>query len=162
MAMGVAPMTPEQRALCDQPMLEIADAGMRLSALEHRQAERQREAFARRMLALHDRYDLLVTPQLATSAFPVNHEVPPNSEMKRWWQWSPFTYAFNLTQQPAATMPCGFATNGLPVAMQLVGTRFADALVLRAARAYEKAHPIVTPRLGADGKVVNLQSGSMR
>jgi aspartyl-tRNA(Asn)/glutamyl-tRNA(Gln) amidotransferase subunit A len=153
MATGVAPMTAEQRALCDQPMLAIADAGMRLSALEYRQAERQREAFARRMIALHERYDLLVTPQLATTAFAVNHEVPPNTDMKRWWQWSPFTYAFNLTQQPAATMPCGFASNGLPVAMQLVGTRFADALVMRAARAYEKAYPIVTPKLGADGTV---------
>jgi len=57
-----------------------------------------------------------------------------------------------LTQQPAATVPCGFAHNGLPVAMQLVGAKFADATVLRAARAYEKAHPFVTPKLGPDGR----------
>ena len=74
--------------------------------------------------------------------------------MKRWWQWSPFTYAFNLTQQPAATVPCGFARNGLPVAMQLVGAKFADALVLRAARAYENAHPFVMPKLGPDGRAL--------
>jgi aspartyl-tRNA(Asn)/glutamyl-tRNA(Gln) amidotransferase subunit A len=74
--------------------------------------------------------------------------------MKRWWQWSPFTYAFNLTQQPAATVPCGFARNGLPVAMQLIGTKFADALVLRAAHAYENAHPFVMPKLGPDGRAL--------
>jgi aspartyl-tRNA(Asn)/glutamyl-tRNA(Gln) amidotransferase subunit A len=154
LALAIAPMSKEQRALCDQPMLALAEPGFHLSALEYRQIEKQRETFARRILALHDRYDLLVTPQLATTAFAVNHEVPPDTEMKRWWQWSPFTYAFNLTQQPAATMPCGFARNGLPVAMQMVGAKFADALVLRAARAYERAHPIVTPKIGAEGKVL--------
>jgi aspartyl-tRNA(Asn)/glutamyl-tRNA(Gln) amidotransferase subunit A len=133
-------------------MLELAEPGFHLSALEYRQLEKQRENFARRMVGLHTDYDLLVTPQLASTAFAVNHEVPPDSEMKRWWQWSPFTYAFNLSQQPAATVPCGFASNGLPVAMQLVGAKFADALVLRAGRAYERAHPFVMPKLGADGK----------
>jgi aspartyl-tRNA(Asn)/glutamyl-tRNA(Gln) amidotransferase subunit A len=98
------------------------------------------------MNALHNQYDLLITPQLATTAFLANHEVPPDSDMKRWWQWSPFTYPFNLTQQPAATVPCGFAANGLPVALQIVGAKFADALVLRAARAYENAHPFILPQ----------------
>jgi aspartyl-tRNA(Asn)/glutamyl-tRNA(Gln) amidotransferase subunit A len=154
LAIAVAPMVPAQRALCDQPMLELAEPGFHLSALEYRQIEKQRESFARRMMALHADYDLLVTPQLATTAFAVNHEVPPNTEMKRWWQWSPFTYAFNLTQQPAATVPCGFARNGLPVAMQLIGTKFADALVLRAAHAYENAHPFVMPKLGPDGRAL--------
>jgi len=154
LALAIAPMTAEQRALCDPPMLELAEPGFHLSALEYRQIEKRRETFARRMVALHTEYDLLITPQLATTAFAVNHEVPPNTEMKRWWQWSPFTYAFNLSQQPAATVPCGFAHNGLPVAMQMVGAKFADALVLRAARAYERAHPFVTPTLGADGRAL--------
>ena len=73
------------------------------SALEYRALEKQRETLARRMNLLHQQYDLLVTPQLATTAFAVNHEVPPDNGMKRWWEWSPFTYPFNLTQQPAAT-----------------------------------------------------------
>ncbi len=145
LALAVAPMSPAQRALCDPGMLELAEPGFALSALAYRQLERARDAFGRRMTSLHDQYDLLVTPQLATTAFAVGHEVPPDSDMKRWWQWSPFTYPFNLTQQPAATVPCGFAANGLPVAMQVVGAKFADALVLRAARAYEKAHPFVLP-----------------
>jgi len=147
LAMGVQPMSAAQRALVDPPLLTLAEPGLHLSALEYRALEKRREAFAQHVGELHQRYDLLVTPQLATTAFATGYEVPPGTALERWWQWSPFTYPFNLTQQPAATMPCGFASNGLPVAMQLVGARFADAKVLRACRAYERAHPIRTPSL---------------
>lgn len=145
LAMAVAPMTAEQRSLVDPPLLELAAPGFELSALQYRQLERAREAFARRLCMLHRSYDLLATPQLAVSAFEAGHEVPPDSSRKRWWEWSPFTYPFNLSQQPAATVPCGFTRSGLPVAMQLVGNKFTDAKVLRAARAYEAAHPFVLP-----------------
>ena len=55
--------------------------------------------------------------------------------------WTPFTYPFNLTGQPAITVPCGFTAAGLPVGLQIVGQYHAEAMVLRAARAYEAAHP---------------------
>jgi aspartyl-tRNA(Asn)/glutamyl-tRNA(Gln) amidotransferase subunit A len=151
LALGVAPMTMAQRKLVDPPLLELAEPGFRLSALEYRQLERQREAFARGMCELHRTYDLLLTPQLAVPAFEAGHEVPPNSDRKRWWEWSPFTYPFNLSQQPAASVPCGFTRSGLPVAMQIVGDKFTDAKVLQAARAYETAHPFVMPVV-AQGK----------
>jgi aspartyl-tRNA(Asn)/glutamyl-tRNA(Gln) amidotransferase subunit A len=147
LAMAVQPLTAEQRKLMDQPLLDIAQAGFGVSALGYRAVEKQREALARRFNLLHQQYDLLITPQLATTAFEVEHEVPPGNGMRRWWEWSPFTYPFNLTQQPAATVPCGFAANGLPVAMQIVGAKWNDALVLRAARAYEQAHPFRLPPL---------------
>jgi aspartyl-tRNA(Asn)/glutamyl-tRNA(Gln) amidotransferase subunit A len=145
LALGVAPMTKEQRALIDPPILDLADPGFRLSALDYRRLEQARENFGRRMAMLLAQYDLLVTPQLAIVAFPAGHEVPPGSPMKRWWEWSPFTYPFNLTQQPAAAVPCGFTASGLPVSMQIVSAKFSDALVLRAAHAYETAHPFVLP-----------------
>ncbi len=148
LAMAVQPMTKEQRAQVEAPLLEIAEPGFRLSALEYRALEKRREGLARTMSDLHLRFDLLITPQLATTAFAVNHEVPPGNGMKRWWEWSPFTYPFNLTQQPAATVPCGFASNGLPVAMQIVGAKFADMKVLRAARAFECERPFRTPLIG--------------
>jgi aspartyl-tRNA(Asn)/glutamyl-tRNA(Gln) amidotransferase subunit A len=148
LAMAVEPMTAQQRALAEPAMLELAQPGFGISALQYRALERQRETLARRMNLLHQNYDLLVTPQLATTAFAVNHEVPPNSGLTRWWQWSPFTYPFNLTQQPAATVPCGFAQSGLPVAMQFIAARFQDAKVLRAARAFERISPIRLPRIG--------------
>jgi aspartyl-tRNA(Asn)/glutamyl-tRNA(Gln) amidotransferase subunit A len=58
--------------------------------------------------------------------------------------WTPFSYPFNLTQQPAVTVPCGLTGDGLPIGLQLVGPMFADALVLRAAHAYEQTRS--TPR----------------
>jgi len=145
LALGVAPMTNDQRTLIDPPILDLADPGFRLSALDYRRLEQARENFGRRMAMLLAKYDLLVTPQLAIVAFAAGHEVPPGSPMKRWWEWSPFTYPFNLTQQPAAAVPCGFTASALPVSMQIVGAKFSDTLVLRAAHAYEAAHPFVLP-----------------
>jgi aspartyl-tRNA(Asn)/glutamyl-tRNA(Gln) amidotransferase subunit A len=145
LAFGVAPLTKEQRALVDPPLLDLAEPGFHLTALEYRQLEQARENFGRRMALLHAKYDLLVTPQLATAPFIAGYEVPPGGRMKHWWEWSPFTYPFNLTQQPAAAVPCGFTKSGLPVSMQIVGAKFSDLLVLRAAYAYEKAHPFVLP-----------------
>lgn len=147
LAMAIAPMDREQRALVDPPLLDLAESGLHLSALEYRQLERGRELFARKMCLLHQTYDLLVTPQLAVPAFEAGYEVPPGSTRKRWWEWSPFTYPFNLSQQPAATVPCGFTRRGLPVALQLIGNKFDDVKVLKAARAYERHHPFRMPGL---------------
>jgi aspartyl-tRNA(Asn)/glutamyl-tRNA(Gln) amidotransferase subunit A len=61
--------------------------------------------------------------------------------------WTPFSYPFNLTQQPACTVPCGLTAAGLPIGLQFVGPMFADALVLRAARAYESLRPTLRPTL---------------
>jgi aspartyl-tRNA(Asn)/glutamyl-tRNA(Gln) amidotransferase subunit A len=66
---------------------------------------------------------------------------------KRWTDWTPFTYPFNLTQQPAAAIPCGLTKKRLPVGLHIVGPRYADALVLRATRAFESAHPIRIPEV---------------
>jgi aspartyl-tRNA(Asn)/glutamyl-tRNA(Gln) amidotransferase subunit A len=61
--------------------------------------------------------------------------------------WTPFSYPFNLTQQPAVTVPCGLTRAGLPMGLQIVGPMFGDALVLRAARAYESVKPPLRPFL---------------
>jgi aspartyl-tRNA(Asn)/glutamyl-tRNA(Gln) amidotransferase subunit A len=65
--------------------------------------------------------------------------------MTEWLDWSPFHFPFNFTQQPAAAVPCGFTADGLPIGLQIVGARYADALVLRAARAFESAAPFRMP-----------------
>ena len=150
LAIGVAAMTDEQRKLVDPPLLELAAPGFELSALEYRKLEKQRETFARGMCDLHSEYDLLLTPQLAVTAFEAGYEVPPNSQRARWWEWSPFTYPFNLSQQPAATVPCGFTEAGLPVALQLVGNKFDDGRVMQAARAFEQVQPFVMPDVDTD------------
>lgn len=153
LALAIEPLAPDRRALLDPPLLALAESGFGIDALAYRKLERAREAFARHMCLLHQTYDLLLTPQLAVVAFEAGHEVPPRSGRTRWWEWSPFTYPFNLSQQPAAAVPCGFTSGGLPVALQLVGNKFADALVLRAARAFEQTRPFIMP--GSD----TVQSG---
>ncbi|HEX7953735.1 MAG TPA: amidase, partial [Burkholderiales bacterium] len=155
LALAIEPMNAQQRALLDPPLLALAESGFAIDALGYRKLERAREAFGRRMCQLHQTYDLLLTPQLAVTAFEAGHEVPPGSDRRRWWEWSPFTYPFNLSQQPAAAVPCGFTAEGLPVALQLVGNKFSDQTVLRAARAFELARPFVMPR--ADASTVSMQ-----
>ena len=145
LALAIAPMTPQQRSLVEPPLLALAERGFNIGAIEYRQIEKARETFGRRMNALHSDYDLLITPQMPITAFAAGHEVPPDGDRRHWWEWSPFTYAFNLTQQPAASVPCGFDSRGLPVAMQLVGAKYADARVLRAARAFETVSPFRMP-----------------
>jgi aspartyl-tRNA(Asn)/glutamyl-tRNA(Gln) amidotransferase subunit A len=88
---------------------------------------------------LHERYDLLVTPTLPIPAFEAGREVPPGWQSPRWTSWTPFTYPFNLTQQPAASVPCGFTSDGLPVGLHVVGPRYAEGRVLAACKAYEDA-----------------------
>ena len=77
--------------------------------------------------------------------FEAGLEVPLDSGMARWPEWTPFSYPFNLTRQPAASVPCGFTSEGLPAGLQIVGPSYADALVLRAARAYEQLQPFELP-----------------
>ncbi|MEP4886962.1 MAG: amidase family protein, partial [Alphaproteobacteria bacterium] len=97
-----------------------------------------------RMARFHEDHDLLLTPQMPLEAIEAGKLVPDGRDMKQWVDWCPFTYPFNLTMQPACSVPCGLGDERLPVAFQLVGRHWEDALVLRTARAYEKAHPFAT------------------
>jgi aspartyl-tRNA(Asn)/glutamyl-tRNA(Gln) amidotransferase subunit A len=99
------------------------------------------------MNLFHRDYDLLLTPTLSIPAFDAGKEVADKMLQSRWTDWTPFTFPFNLTQQPAASIPCGLTAAGLPVGLHLVGPKYADARVLRAARAFEMVRPIRTPNL---------------
>lgn len=87
----------------------------------------------------HEDFDLLLTPTMPITAFPRGRDVPEGRDDRLWTGWSPYTYPFNMTQQPAISVPCGFTAGGLPVGLQIVGARHDDRRVLRAARAYERA-----------------------
>jgi aspartyl-tRNA(Asn)/glutamyl-tRNA(Gln) amidotransferase subunit A len=132
----------KDKQLVDRGLLEVAEQGAKITAAEVLDAQMKRGALGTHMNLFHRDYDLLATPALAVAAFDVGQETPVKG---RWTDWTPFTYPFNLTGQPAASIPCGFTKAGLPVGLQLVGPRFADALVLRAARAFETARPIRLP-----------------
>lgn len=147
-AASVVRATPaRQRALMDKGLLEVARLGEKVGMDDYFAAMAQRGALGTRMNAFHEKYDLLVTPTLPLAAFAAGKEVSNLLKEKRWTDWTPFSYPFNLTQQPAATVPCGLTKKGLPVGLHIVGPRYADALVLRAARAFESVHPIRMPDL---------------
>lgn len=137
----VEPLTDEQRSLLDPGLREITAQGATYSALEYLEATAQRMSLGVAMGEFHETYDLLVTPTVPIPAFSAGREVPEDWSEPRWTSWTPFTYPFNLTQQPAATVPCGFTSAGLPVGLQIVGARHADALVLAAAKAFQDARP---------------------
>src|ERR1051325_813984 len=136
--------TVKDRQPVDPGLLEMAEQGAKITAAELIDAQMKRGALGMHMNLFHRDYDLLVTPTLAVAAFDVGQETPVKG---RWTEWTPFTYPFNLTGQPAASIPCGLTKAGLPVGLQIVGPRFADALVLRAARAFETARPVALPEL---------------
>lgn len=88
-------------------------------------------------------YDLLLTPAVSVAAFPADRLMPEHWPDHAWdWvQWAEFSYPFNMSHNPAASIPCGFTDAGLPVGLQIVGRRFADLDVLRASAAFEAARP---------------------
>ncbi len=135
------------RAKMDPGLLELARKGAEYSLFDYLAALRARDRVGSLMSRFHRRYDLLLTPSLPLTAFDVGMDAPVDPDGESWTNWTPFSYPFNLTGQPAASIPCGLASNGLPVGLQIVGARFADTVVLRAARAFEAVSPIALPSL---------------
>ncbi len=123
----------------DPGLLRAAQRGADIRVADYLEATAVRVDLGVRMGRFHQTYDLLLTPTLPIAAFPKGADVPPGWPSGDWTTWTPYTYPFNMTQQPAASVPCGFTSRGLPIGLQIVGPRHADALVLRAARAYERA-----------------------
>jgi aspartyl-tRNA(Asn)/glutamyl-tRNA(Gln) amidotransferase subunit A len=138
-------LTPAQQAQTDPDFRAEAECGQRLSAMDVQQLNLRRGQLGSHMRQFMQRYDLLVTPTVAVPAFEARPagSVPMNPQSML--GWTPFSYPFNLTQQPAITVPCGLTRAGLPIGLQLVGPMFGDALVLRAARAYEAVQGVARP-----------------
>ena len=141
-------LTPEQQAVTDPDFRAEAALGAQLSAAQVQQLNLRRGALGSHMRQFMQRYDLLVTPSVAVPAFEARPAGTVPMDPQAMLGWTPFSYPFNLTQQPAITVPCGLTSKGLPMGLQIVGPMFGDALVLRAARAFESVHPVPRPRMG--------------
>jgi aspartyl-tRNA(Asn)/glutamyl-tRNA(Gln) amidotransferase subunit A len=120
------------------------DLGARLTAADVGRFQRERLVLIDEVAALFERYDLLLTPTLPTAAFPAKGPLPETIDGER--LASPihavaFTYPFNLTGHPAATVRAGFSDERLPVGLQLVAARGREDLLLQVARAYERVRP---------------------
>lgn len=132
---------PSQHEQLDPAFVACALAGSNLTAMDFLDAFNARSVLSRTMDEFHDRYDVLITPTLPVAAFDADRNVPAGWATDEWLDWAPYSYPFNLTQQPAATVPCGMTSSGLPVGLQIVAARRQDELVLRVARAFERAQP---------------------
>ena len=143
LAVALGPYLLEWGDRMDPGLVELIRSAERLSALDYAAALVERDTLWDHVQRFFEHYDLLLTPTMPTTAFAADVASPsevagrPTSH----FGYTPFTFPFNLTGQPAISVSCGFATDGLPVGLQIVGRRFDDATVLRAAAAFEAARP---------------------
>jgi aspartyl-tRNA(Asn)/glutamyl-tRNA(Gln) amidotransferase subunit A len=131
----------EKKSKLDPGLRKMVEEGVKIDKKAYLIANAARGTYGSKMRVFMERYDFLVTPALATPAFDVGRLSPLDDDGRAWMAWSPFTYPFNLTMQPAASVPCGFTKDGLPVGLQIVGKMYDDAGVLAASAAYEMADP---------------------
>lgn len=133
--------TPEQlRGLLDPGILEVAQSLGGMTAIEFMDADAIRAATAHAMARLHQRFDLLLCPTVPGP--PPLADAPTTDPVRALWTaWAPWTFAFNISRQPAITVPMGSRADRLPNAVQIAAAQYRDDLVLRAARAIELAEP---------------------
>jgi Asp-tRNA(Asn)/Glu-tRNA(Gln) amidotransferase A subunit family amidase len=120
----------QSRDLLDPGLADMWDKGLAASAVDYLSARHVSVDLGLTMGQFHERHNLLITPTTPIPAFAAGHDVPPGSGMRWWAQWTPFSYPFNMTQQPALSIPIGATTDGLPIGLQIVGPRHSDDLVL--------------------------------
>jgi aspartyl-tRNA(Asn)/glutamyl-tRNA(Gln) amidotransferase subunit A len=135
----------EKRALIEPGFNHFADLGERIAHMDYVEAMNKRAQLGAHMATFHTEFDILLTPTVAVTAFETGRVAPSVTDGTSWVEWTPFSFPFNLTQQPAASIPCGLTSSGLPVGLQIVAAKHREDLVLRVARAYESVHPIAKP-----------------
>lgn len=139
-----AGLDESRRSLVEPGFLECVEKGQALTLPQYQDALRTCYELSAKMAKFHERFDLLVTPTIPVPPFAVGQNVPDPS-FSGWVDWTPFTYPFNLTQQPAASLPAGLDATGLPVGLQIVGARYQDAKVLFASSVIEEELGRLTP-----------------
>jgi aspartyl-tRNA(Asn)/glutamyl-tRNA(Gln) amidotransferase subunit A len=141
-AYDLKPKLKEWADRMDPDVLRMVEGGWP-SAHDFIKAMDQQRKFYDAMLSCFKDFDVLVTPTIATTAFELGKMFPVEINGKKVSPtgWMPYTYPFNMTGQPAITVPCGFDHDGLPIGLQIIGKKFDDLLVLQAARAFEEAAP---------------------
>jgi len=137
----------ERHRLCDPGLVRVAAAGEGVAAVDYVAADMARTALGKTMAEFHQDYDLLLTPMMPVPALPVGQDLNDPAREGEWIDWSPFSYPFNMTRQPACSIPCGLTASGLPIGLQIVGPLYAEDRVLRAARAFETTQPVRRPPL---------------
>jgi aspartyl-tRNA(Asn)/glutamyl-tRNA(Gln) amidotransferase subunit A len=143
-------LAEDQRARIGADMQALLQAGRALSLTEYLVARDRQAEIAVAAKAFFATYDLMLSPVMPTPPFATDCVGAPGIARED-WACCPFTWICNLTRQPAASVPCGFTKAGLPVGLHIVGPLYGEALILRAARAFERVrsmhdrHPPLEP-----------------
>jgi aspartyl-tRNA(Asn)/glutamyl-tRNA(Gln) amidotransferase subunit A len=132
-AASVALLPPPEPRHIDPVIKRLIAAAAPITRHEFQAAIQQRDMLALAMAKFHASYDLLLCPVMPCQPWEAGRATPrPFAEDD--WSWCPFAYPFNLTRQPAASVPFGTDRNGMPLAVQIVAAAGQDSLVLRAAQ----------------------------
>jgi aspartyl-tRNA(Asn)/glutamyl-tRNA(Gln) amidotransferase subunit A len=140
----LAPLLATQRDLLDPAVAEILDGALRQDLRSYYTKVFERYALRERMRQLFERYDLLLSPTLPVAALEVGQNVPADLDDRNLVSWVYYTYPFNLTGQPAATV-CAGLSQDMPVGLQLVGRALGEYDLVRAAAAFEATQPVRRP-----------------
>jgi aspartyl-tRNA(Asn)/glutamyl-tRNA(Gln) amidotransferase subunit A len=143
---------PKWEAQMDPGLVACIKAAQNYSVAQYQEARERKMAYVAAIHRWFEDWDFLATPSVSVAAFPAELLMPTDWPKHDWdWvEWAEFSYPFNMSWNPAASVPCGFNADGLPVGLQIVGRRFDDLGVLQAAAAFEQAQPWADkrPKLG--------------
>lgn len=143
-AASMAEVIEDWAPLMDPVVADYIRSGLPMGSRELGLGIRRRNALYASVEAIFEDFDLLVTPTVAVTAFEIGQNNPATvngKPLRSWRHWMCFTFPFNLTGHPAATVPAGWTDDGLPVGLQIVGPRWADRRVLAACRYLETVRP---------------------
>jgi Asp-tRNA(Asn)/Glu-tRNA(Gln) amidotransferase A subunit family amidase len=131
----------DSRELLDPAVADVLDGALETTVADYYGKVFARYALREEVRQFFERYDLLLTPTLPVPAFGAGVNVPPELPDRNVVSWVYYTYPFNLTGNPAASIPCGFTADGLPVGLQAVAGTNREADLLRLGAAFESARP---------------------
>ncbi len=151
-AYALGPYLAAMKDKMEPGLVDMINRGYEFSTKEIKIAEIQRETIYEEICKIFRKIDILITPTLACSAFELGKSgiieeetmktsVIINGKKMTAAGWLPFTYPFNASGHPAASIPCGWSSDGLPIGMQIVGKRFDELTVLQVSKAFEEVAP---------------------
>ena len=148
----LAPKLKQWANQMDPGLVACIEAGAKISVVDYLLWRERKMAYVSAINQWFEDWDFLLTPAVSVAAFPAELLMPehwPSHEWD-WLSWAEFSYPFNMSWNPAASVPCGFTADGLPVGLQVVGRRFDDLGVLQAAAAFEAVQPWADKRPAAE------------
>ncbi|MFX1488361.1 MAG: amidase [Promethearchaeota archaeon] len=151
-AYTLGPYLESARDKMDPGLVDTINLGYTFSTKEIKIAEIQREAIYEEICKVFKKFDVLITPTLACPAFELGKSLTTDEEIMKTGiiingknvtatGWLPFTYPFNMSGHPAASIPCGWSSDNLPIGMQIIGKRFDELTVLQVSKAFEDVSP---------------------